>query len=368
MIEKCEIYIQDTIRGKKRGPFSFFLKIFLRIMSWGFRFGIFLRNWMFDRGLRRKYYPPVPVVISIGNIVAGGTGKTPVAHLIAKHFSDIPTAILSRGYRSAAEKLPEPIMLSKGEGPLYPASFCGDEPFLLSQTLPNVLLFVGRDRQKAALMAAKAGAQMILLDDGMQHRHLARDFDVAVINAHDPFGKGFYLPRGFLRDSVKSLSRAHLVILNHVRDKDHFQRIQKKISRYTKAPCIGTTLVASDYRDLDGKHYETVSGKKAGIFCGLGYPEQFKKFVEQQGVAITGEYYTPDHIAPSMESLAAFAEKCARKGADCLICTEKDRVKIVGPWKGPLPILWIKTSLSLVEGQDHWEGFIDSIKEKFSLS
>src|SRR5271155_4754947 len=129
MLREAELYYVDLINGKRRGPFAFILKFFLLILSWFYRLLIFCRNWAFDHGWMKRYSPPVPVVISIGNIVAGGTGKTPVTLMLAKAFCDEFTiAILSRGYRSKAEKLPVPIVLSRGDGPLHAPSYCGDEP------------------------------------------------------------------------------------------------------------------------------------------------------------------------------------------------------------------------------------------------
>ena len=365
MLQRLELYIQKVIKEEKKGFFPFVLKSVLHIISWGFRLGAFCRNWAFDHNLLRRYHPPVPVVISIGNIVAGGTGKTPVTQMIARLFcKEFTTAILSRGYRSPAEKFSDPLTLSKGAGPIYPPSLCGDEPFLLSQSLPEAHMFVGRNRQKASAMAAKAGADLILLDDGMQHRQLARDYDVVVINANDPFGRGHFLPRGFLRDGPHSLSRAHLIILNHVKNTDHYTELLKKIGKLTKAPVIGTQIFVLNYWDLKGNKIESIQGKRVGIFCGIGNPEQFKSLIQKQEAVIIDEYFVPDHIRPTKDALNRFALCCAEKGADFLICTEKDRVKLTGEWTETLPIVWTQTELRLVEGVEHWEAFIAQAKAK----
>ena len=240
MLKHIEIYYLDLVTGKRKGFLAWLLKILLLPISWIYQFFVACRNWAFDRGWVRRYTPPVPVVISIGNIVAGGTGKTPVTYLLAKEFYDeVPLAILARGYRSKAENLSAPIVLSRGQGPMHPASYCGDEPFMLAQNLPKSFVFVGKDRHKASNMAAKAGVKLILLDDGMQHRRLARDFEVVVMDALDPFGQGYFLPRGLLREGLKSLSRADLIVLNHVYDHSRFIALRQKIARYTTAPVRG---------------------------------------------------------------------------------------------------------------------------------
>ena len=120
---------------------------------------------------------------------------------------------------------------------MHPASFCGDEPYMLAQNLPKAFVFVGKDRHKTSSMAAKAGAQLILLDDGMQHRRLARDFDLVVLDSYDPFGQGYFLPRGFLREGMQSLSRADLIILNHVYDHAKFLELRQQIGPLHFSAC-----------------------------------------------------------------------------------------------------------------------------------
>src|SRR4051794_35358108 len=114
-VHHLENYFLQVITGKRKGILSFCLRALLRVLSWPFRLLVSCRNWIFDKGWLSRYSPPVPVVISIGNIVVGGTGKTPVTLMVAKEFyEDFPIAILSRGYRSQAEALPIPVILSNG--------------------------------------------------------------------------------------------------------------------------------------------------------------------------------------------------------------------------------------------------------------
>ena len=362
MLERLELYFTDLINGKKRGIIPFFLKGILRVLSWFYMVVVFFRNWLYDRGWLRRYSPPVPVVISIGNIVAGGTGKTPITLLLAQAFYDkVPLAILSRGYRSKAENLCAPMVLSRGQGPMHPASFCGDEPYMLAQNLPKAFIFVGRDRHKASNMAAKSGAQLILLDDGMQHRHLARDFEVVVMDALDPFGQGAYLPRGFLREGLRSLSRADLIVLNHSYDHQKFLEIRQKVANYTTAPVVGTKTVVEQVCDLNGMPVESLQGKKVGLFCGIAHPDYFERTVKELDAQIVKTLIVGDHMEYDPESLLLFAQQCTEEGADCLVCTEKDRVKLVESLTLPLPVYWVKMGLHFVEGEPQWRAFIDRV-------
>src|ERR1700730_11230284 len=133
MLKKIEINFLEVFMGHRKGVIPSFFSAFTCFISFIFQVLLACRNWAFDHGRLRRYYPPVPLVISIGNIVAGGTGKTPATLMIAQEFySEFLIAILSRGYRSRAENLSAPLVLSKGHGPMHPASYCGDEPYLIS--------------------------------------------------------------------------------------------------------------------------------------------------------------------------------------------------------------------------------------------
>lgn len=358
-----EFYFLAVIKGEKKGFIASFLRYILWIFSYPFRLLVAFRNFAFDHGWVRSYYPPVPLVISIGNITAGGTGKTPVTLMIAQEFKEkIPMAILSRGYRSQAEKFCAPIFLNKNRGVVHPASLCGDEPYLLSDNLPDAYVIVGKDRHLASKMAARFGAQVILLDDGMQHRKIARDLEVVVLDLLDPFGQGYFLPRGLLREGVDSLARADLIILNHAHDHSRFEAIKRQISQSTSAPVVATEMAVIDVLDLQGKTVGSLQGKKVGIFCGIAHPEYFRKTITEMGANIVGEHFFADHDSLNLNDLQYFGKECLAFGAELLVCTEKDRVKISDPVELCLPIGWVKTKLKVVEGISHWNSFIDRAK------
>lgn len=365
MKNKIEIYLKDVIRGRKKGWIAFLIKAILLPLSWLYGMGARLRNRLYEYGWMRRYVPPVPLVISIGNIVAGGTGKTPVTLLLAGAFySRFTVAILSRGYRSQVEKLETPLMLCEGQGPTFPASYSGDEPFLLAQRLPRSIVIVGGNRKKASFLAAKAGAQVILLDDGMQHRRLARDFDVVVVDVGDPFGQGYFLPRGFLREDIRSLSRAQLIILNHIQDEPEFDRVKLLLNPYIQAPVIGTKGIVTAIRDLHGKIVNLENEKKVGMFCAIAYPDYFQRTLEQEGFTIVNQLILADHDNFHDKDLKDFAIETAKKGARYLICTEKDRVKIEEGLVLALPVLWVQLELKIVAGQEEWQNFLQKAEAK----
>lgn len=367
MFENWQIYYTEVVTGQRKGIIATFLRGFLYVLSWGFRFLVTFRNWAFDRRYLRRYSPPVPLVISIGNIVAGGTGKTPVTLMLAQEFyPDIPLAILSRGYKSRAEKLSKPVVLSDGHGPLHPAEHCGDEPYLLAQHLPKAIVIVGKNRYEASNMASHAGAHVILLDDGMQHRRLGRDFEIIVVHAQDAFGQGYFLPRGFLREQTTALSRADLIIVNHITDADHFADMEQQLAPYTKAPAVGTKMEVARIWDSKKNQLPTLKGMRVGIFCGIAHPDQFQKTVEEQGAEIVAHHFTSDHDKMDAVRLNQFAEKCHSLGAEMLVCTEKDFVKITEQTQACLPISWLEMRLCIIAGEPHWKDFIDKAKEALS--
>lgn len=358
-LRKFERYFKGVISGRKRGIAPWLIKKILLPVSWGYRTVVNCRNWLYDNSWMRCYVPPIPLVISVGNIVAGGTGKTPVTILLANVFyPKYHLAILSRGYRSKAEKLDTPIVLCEGEGPMFPASYCGDEPYLFALRFPKAHVIVGSDRKKASCIAAKAGAQVIILDDALQHRSLARDFDVIVIDLNDPFGQNHFLPRGLLREDQQALKRADCVILNHVGDKEHFKKIEKEVRKYTTAPVIGTNYVVTGIRDLKGEEIPSLKGQTAGMFCTIANPENFKRLLENEGVWVGAELCLPDHDEIKKKSLESFTKQCIKKGCEWLVCTEKDRVKLKDELALDLPIAWIQIELKIVEGQEDWHKFI----------
>jgi len=363
MQRRLEKYFLDVITGRQKGVFAILLRFLLWLLSWPYRLYTICRNFIFDQGWVSRYFPPVPVVISIGNIVVGGTGKTPVTLMIAQEFyQEFLVAVLSRGYRSQAEKLPIPIVLCKGEGPMQSASFCGDEPYLIAQNIPKAFVIVGKNRHKASDIAARAGADVILLDDGMQHRRLARDYEVIVMDTTDLFGQGHFLSRGLLREGVQSLSRADLIILNHVTDTKSFDAMKKEVARHSTAPVVGTKMEVVQAETFGGEAVTDMKGKKVGIFCGIAHPEYFQNTVLQEGGIIVDSAYAADHMCLDPKALAAFAESCKAKGAEMLLCTEKDKVKILDLQGLALPLAYLKMRLKLLEGQNEWTTFMDGIK------
>lgn len=359
-----QTYFLDVISGREKSLLAMLLRLFLWIPSWIYRAVISARNWAYDNGYLHIHHAPVPLVISIGNIVMGGTGKTPTTLMLAQAFGSEQIAILTRGYRSRAETLSTPVILSRGEGPLYNASYCGDEPYLLARRLPKVAVIVGKDRCAASKLAVNEGARLILLDDGMQHRRMARHLDVVVVDALNPFGHGHLIPRGLLREPVKALSRAHYIVLTHVKDQSHFDAVHQQLVHYTKASMIGTRLEVDKIMHSQQGQIADISKKRVGLFCGIAHPERFLRTVEALGAEVVSHRFFPDHCQFDQTTLERFADLCEEKGAEVLLCTEKDYVKLKGCLIHALPVIWLEMKTEVVAGQENWAALVNYAKSK----
>lgn len=281
-----------------------------------FRAGVSLKNLAYDRGWATPYRPAARV-ISVGNINVGGAGKTPVVIALGRRLlgAGAKVAVLSRGYGRVAR---HPVHFS-GRQPLRLADEVGDEPRLLAQELPGAELFVGPDRVELARRAVDAGATHLLLDDGMQHRRLARDVEIAVVDERLGFGTGALLPRGPLREPPAALRRASFIWL--------------KQSAQARGPLplpAGVPLVRARHapvaaRDPDGAQVPllALAGRRWHAFAGIARPEAFFESLAALGLQPVARTAFPDHHRYRPRELEALAASPAEP-----ITTEKDRARL----------------------------------------
>ncbi|MBI3211605.1 MAG: tetraacyldisaccharide 4'-kinase, partial [Simkania negevensis] len=290
----------------------------------------------------------------VGNIIAGGSGKTPFVEKIGKDLSSLAAlAILSRGYRSKKHK---------GED-AFSYEVYGDEPSLLAKTLPEAQLFIGKNRHLSAKRAAEKGAELIILDDGMQYLSLHRDLEIIVLHAEDLYGKGFYLPRGYLRDSPERLKKADAIILSHVKNKKHFEELRSKVRSYSEAPLIGTHMAARYVVEGGGNRRKSLEGVKVGVFCGLGKPHSFFETVKEFGGNIVDTLLLPDHVAPSKKELESFVARCKERRCDMILCSKKDWIKCPQELFYTLPIGYLEAELEVTYGKENYEALLKRIAQ-----
>lgn len=340
----------------------------LSLSSKGYGLGVSLRNLAYDSGIFPVHASKIPCVISIGNIQAGGTGKTPFTLMLAQTLSrNLRLAILSRGYRSIASHAPKPVLINDAYGPLFSPAYCGDEPYLLSQRLVNTPVIVSKNRIAAAQLAETWGVDVLLLDDGFQHRSLKRDYDVVLVDASLADEAMHLLPRGLLREKPKTLSRAHLVVVTNAQNNSQVESIRAQLAAWTDVPIISADKIVAEVCGKQGVIRSSLAAQKAALFCGIANPASFVQTVEQLSMPVVSQYSFADHAAIDRRFLSQWAVQARDKGADCLICTEKDAIKVI-PWadKLCLPLYWLKLDIRISSGNDIWDKWLQEIIRKAS--
>jgi len=288
------------------------------------------RNRSFDLHPERAASAGVPV-LSIGNLSAGGTGKTPLTLFLAEGLerSGWPNAVLSRGYGGKREV--DPMSVEADSDPRQ----TGDEPLLMALRLGPHRVVVGRKRHAAALRALsqRPGRRCLLLDDGFQHRALRRDLDLLVLDGVRLWGNGRMLPLGDLREPMESAQRAHaLIVTRAARVKDR-PAVETWWNRYgSGGPVFWVDFQLGRLRPwgADGARTDTPAGP-AFAWCGLGHPEAFYADLLLAGHRWVGHHSFPDHRGPTPSELKRLQTEARGEGATWLVCTEKDAVKLGEP-------------------------------------
>ena len=292
----------------------------LAIPAAAFAVAVRVRNAWYDRpsASRRATVP----VVSVGNLAVGGTGKTPLVAWIARRLKSegLVPAIVSRGYGGTAG--PGPLVVSTGEGPRVNARACGDEPHLLARSLRGVIVVVGADRVEGTRVAAAAGAGCVVLDDGFQHRRLARDLDIVILDGRAPFSDGRLLPQGSLREPPRSVRRAQLVVLTRVREGD----LATAAIAAVRSVGYAGTIVRAGHRTTgftDASGQVCPAPRRALAFCGIGDPELFRRDLKAAGVDAAGFRAFRDHYPYSVSDWDALVLEAKGLGVP-LVTTEKD--------------------------------------------
>lgn len=284
--------------------------------------------------MARAVHAGVPV-ISVGNITAGGTGKTPCIMNLASFLraAGRRPAILTRGYRGGMEK--KGGIVADGTSIRTTQAMAGDEPYMMALKLPGVPVLAGRNRVVSAAAAKALGADVLLLDDGFQYWRLFRDLDVVLIDSTHPFGGGHVLPRGLLREPEDALRRAGLFILTKAGQVD--QAARDAIRARLRAVNPAAPVIESDHAPMtwtplaDWPHtapLPEVRGQAVFLLSGIGNPGGFCRTAEEAGFVVAGSRNLPDHHDYTEGDIRTASEEAAACGADCIAVTEKDAVKI----------------------------------------
>jgi tetraacyldisaccharide 4'-kinase len=311
-----EQYFHALIRGEQRGWWAALQRGGLRAVSVPYGGVVRLRNWLFDKGFKGSTRVNVPVV-SVGNLTLGGTGKTPCVEYIARFYRTrgLRVAVLSRGYGS-----------ENGHN---------DEALVLEENLPDVPHLQGADRVALAGIAIEElESELLILDDGFQHRRLARDLDLVLIDATSPWGYDRLFPRGLLREPVSSLQRADAVLLTRCDqvERPDIERLRQRVAALApQMPVVETSHRPAGWINAEQQSIELsrFAERPMAAFCGIGNPEAFRGTLVGLGATVMDFRSFPDHHNYSRADVEELRTWARHQAVDCIIVTtQKDLVKL----------------------------------------
>ena len=346
----------------------------LRALSVGFAAVVSVRMLMYRIGLLRRY--PLGIqVISIGNVTAGGTGKTPVTEIFARTLAaeGRKVAILSRGYRRKEAPLwrrlftqvvEPPLVVSDGRHVLLDSETGGDEPYMLASNLPGVAVVVDRNRVKAGRYAIKRlGCDTLILDDGLQYQRLKHSIEVVLVDSTNPFGNGRMLPRGILREPARSLARADIIFLTKCRG--DVSAVREEIRKYNDkaeiVECNHSPVLLRDVWSREELPLSWLEGKTVCTLSGIASPRGFEDSLRRLGAKVVWcERYADHHRYASSEILYAL-NRTADMGADALVTTEKDAVRFPRFETVPVKCLHLRIAIKILSGKENFTSIINRI-------
>ena len=377
-VERLEAYLVGLIQQKgddlDRPFWTRVLLCALRGASAVFAAVVFVRAFLYRTGVFRRH--PLGIqVISIGNVTAGGTGKTPVTEMFARILAaqGRKVAILSRGYRRKeapflkrlfTQAVTPPLVVSDGRRVLLDPATGGDEPYMLASNLPGVAVVVDRNRVKAGRYAIKRlGCDTLLLDDGFQYQRLRHSVEILLVDATNPFGNGCMLPRGILREPVRRLKNADLVFLTKCRG--DVSAVKEEIRRYNKTAdiveCNHEPIALKDVWSREEFPLGWLEGKTVCTLSGIASPRGFEDSLRRMGAKVNWcERYADHHRYDPAEILYAL-NRTADMGSDALVTTEKDAVRFPRFETTPVQCLYLRIAIRILSGQKSIDDLVDRI-------
>jgi tetraacyldisaccharide 4'-kinase len=329
----------------------------LGVLSVGYRAALLARGWLYDTRLLSTGRLPCPVV-SLGNVTVGGSGKTPLAELAALTLVALGAApvVVSRGYGRATRGVQ---VVADRQGVRLGARAAGDEPLLLAERLPGIPVIVGENRFEAGRHAVEAhGASVIVLDDGFQNRTISKNLEILAVSARAPWGNGRLFPRGQLRESLSSLRRSHLVVVTNPSGDDEVDAITRTLRlQDSPAPVVTARYEALEARRaVDGARLplSELRGRRLLGFGGLASPRSFMETLRGLGVLLAGFVEFGDHHWYGEADLAEVTRRAGLAGAEGLITTEKDAVRLRELALPRLPLWVLTVQMVLASGQAAW--------------
>ena len=381
--EHIEQYFIEIIRERRKAPFDSFVKGLLFVASRFYLRAINTRIWLYDNRVIRNRAIGC-LVVSIGNLTCGGTGKTPIVEIFARTLSQKgrKVAVLSRGYRSRDkrgffEKLRKrlfskkmevpPRVVSDGKNLLHDSITAGDEPYMLASNLKNVAVLVDKDRVNSGLYAIdEFGTDVLILDDGFQYLRLKAHINIVLVDSTSPFDNHHVLPRGLMREPIEHLLRADYVFLTKSDGSPRLRHLKEFIRKHNHRAeiieCCHKPKYLEDVFDR-GKRFplETLQGKKLASISAIANPASFEGFLEDLGGELVLKRHYADHHRYRQQEMIDFINDAKAAGADLIVTTEKDAVRMPRLDRRDIDIQFLRVEIDILSGRENFDQCISRI-------
>src|SRR5437879_904772 len=378
-LENLEQFAIDVILERRGGARAALLRSFLYLLSLIYERLLQSRLFVYRKRMFQERALGC-LVISIGNLTVGGTGKTPIVEKFARALQKggRHVAILSRGYKSVARPSKRGLLanlrgdnpdlprgVSDGKSLLLDSLTAGDEPYMLAHNLKSVAVLVDKDRVKSGLFAIeRMNADTLLLDDGLQYLHLKHRLDIVLIDRQAPFGNEFLLPRGTLREPPRNLRRASYVFITKSTGESNDQLV-KRIRRYNRTAeiieCTHRPLHLQNVTTGEIVSLDKLSGAFIGSICGIAAPESFEGGLKELGAKIEIAKRYIDHHRYTEAELRSFISRCIRPDLEMIVATAKNACRFPLLGKTEVPIFFLRVEIEILSGHETWEHCVGRI-------
>ena len=380
--EELEQYFLELMDGRRRQWYDRAMCGLLFFVSRCYRMGAQFRLWMYDKRVIRPHALGC-LVVSIGNLSCGGTGKTPVVEVFARSLSSQgrKVAILSRGYRSKKRSLwskmmqmfrsqkieVPPKVVSDGKKLLLNSEYAGDEPFMLASNLRDVAVLVDKDRVKSGIYAIDHfNTDVIILDDGFQYLMLQPHINIVLVDSTDPFGNGHVLPRGILREPIKNIRRADYIFLTKSDGSHKLEHLKRFIRRHTRRAeiiecCHKPQHLVKLFSSGEKAPLEKLKDLRVAALSAIARPESFEGFLRQLGAELVLADHYADHHRYTQQELIDFVNQAREAGAEMIVTTEKDAVRMPRLDRCDVPIYYLRIQIDILNGRENFDQCISRI-------
>ena len=372
-LENLEQFGIDVVLERRRGVRATALREILYALSFIYERLVQLRLYFYRKRILRERALGC-LVISVGNLTVGGTGKTPIVEKFARALQagGRRVAILSRGYKSVPRKrrwldrlrrrdADPPRVVSDGKSLLLDSLTAGDEPYMLAHNLKNVIVLVDKDRVKSGRFAIdKWNVDTLLLDDGLQYLHLKHRLDMVLVDRQAPFGNEFLLPRGTLREAPRNLRRASYIFITKNTGESN-ETLIERIRRYNRTAeiieCAHKPLYLQNVFTSEQLPLDRLRDTFIGSICGIAAPESFEGALKKLGAHVDLAKRYIDHHYYTEAELTTFINRCIRRDLAMIVTTEKDAVRMPRLPEADMkvPICFLRVEIEILSGHESWE-------------